>query len=809
MSTLIQDLKFGWRQLAKRPGFAAIAVLTLALGIGANTAIFSMVNGILLRALPYPQPQQLYEIEEVVPQWNIGPVGVAGGNFIAWRRNCPGFSSIALIETDPVNLKGAGAPHQVLGARVSTVFFPMLGIRPELGRLFRSGEDAAGRNHEVILTHQLWEHDFHSDPGVIGKPVELNGTQFMVVGVLPSSFPFPRITGSQVPAFFQPLGLSGGELREGFYMHNFHALGRLAPSVSPRQALAQLDAVETRIAKQASGGKYGLYAVMTPLKTAIVGPTGQALWMLSVAAAVVLLIICVNLANLMLVRNTGRAHEVAIRSALGAAPKRIARQLLTEALILAAAGGALGLLVAWWGLDLLVRNAPVGIPRVGDIRIDPRVLWFTLAISLVAALLFALLPALRLSRIAPSEALKSAGPTVSGGRASGRLRGGLVIGEIALCGVLLAGALLLVKSLMHVVAANQWMEEEHVLTLNVMAPPDTHGFTDARIAKRSRFFSDVRLKVQGLPGVRAAGFISTLPLEGNDWGDGVQFQEAPRSDTETPIGDFRFISPGYFQAIGLPLVKGRFLEESDRGKDVALISESVARKVLFGRDPIGMHVGSTGMDEGWPRVIGVVGDFRTASDKPAPLAVYLPIWLVSRDRESLVVRTAMDPRTVAAAVRRAVSSVSPDAAVSREETLKSIVQTSIAPRRYETSLGALFALVAVLLAALGLYGVISYSVSQRTHEIGIRMALGAQRRDVLRLVVRQGLRLALIGVAAGLIAALGLTRFLESMLFGVRPTDVGTFAVVALVLIAVAFLATYIPARRATKVDPMVALRYE
>lgn len=811
MGTIAQDLRYGIRTLARNPGFAVVAVLTLALGLGANSAIFSMVDGILLRALPYPQPQQLYTIQEVVPQWGGRPVEVTGGNFLEWRRDCPGFSSMALLETQPVNLKGAGLPHQVLGARISVEFFSMLGTRPELGRLFMPEDSAAGRTHEAILSHQLWEQDFRRDPGIVGKPIDLNGAPFTVVGVLPASFSFPKITGSHVPAFFEPVSRNDGELRaRGFSMHNFSCIARLKPGVSPQQALTQLNTVEARIARETSGGNYDLYALLTPLKTAIVGPAGRALWMLVAAAACVLLIICANLANLMLVRNTGRAHEFALRAALGATRRRLARQLLTEAIILAAAGGAFGLWAANWALDFLVRSAPVGIPRVNDIQIDLRVLGFTIIVSIIAAALFALLPALRLAHTQPGEVLKSAGPSASGGKASQRLRSGLVAGEIALCGVLLTGALLLGSSLFRVVQANGWMEKQSVITLDVMAPPAMYGYEGpGPVARRAQFFAAVRQKVDVLPGVRAAGFVSTLPLEGDDWGDGVQFQEAPRPDTEIPIGNFRFVSPGYFQAIGLPLVKGRFLTDSDGGQGVALISESVARAMVPGRDPIGMHVHATGGEEGWLRVIGVVGDYRTQSDRPPVLSVYEPLWQLSRGSESLVVRTAMDPRAIAGAIRRVVASVSLEAAVSREQTLKTIVEASEAPRRYQTFLGGLFAFIAVLLATLGLYGVISYSVGQRTHEIGIRMALGAQKGDILKMVIGNGFKLAIAGVAASVVGALLLTRFLSSLLYGVKPDDPGTLALVVLVLVIVALLASYIPARRATKVDPMAALRHE
>lgn len=804
MGALIQDLRFGLRMLGKHPGFTAIAIITLAVGIGANTAIFSMVNGILLRALPYHQPQRLYTINEVVPQYSrfypFFPVN--SGNFFLWRRRTTAFSGMAEFEAATFNLTGIGRPRQLHGVVTSAGLFPLLGVQLQFGRTFLSAENQPGHDREVILTHELAQQLFGANSHVLGKAIDLNGELHTIVGVLPANFRFPKVF-SDTPQIFKPFG--SGEYdsgaQPGLSDFNYTVIVRLKRGVSPKQALAQVNVIEAQIAKKDPSG-YALYAIMRPLKTVIVGPAEQALWMLVVAAALVLLIICVNLADLLLVRNSGRSHEFAMRAALGGTPRRLARQLLTEGGILAAAGGGVGLLFASWGLDLLVRNAPVGIPRVNDIHLDARVLWFTLAISVIAALLFALLPALRLSRTAPSEALKSAGPTVSGGKQGARLRGGLVIGEIALCAVLLAGALLLIQSLAHVAKANQWMDEQYVLTAGLKPPPKEYP----NAAKREQFYASVAEKVRELPGVKSAGFTSSLPLTGEYWGDDIDFREAPKPPPGLNIGEFAFVSPGYFTAIGLPLVTGQLLAESDRGKGVALISESVARRVLPGRNPVGMHLI-------WRKrafaVIGVVGDIRTGPDKSPALGIYLPAWSFATPDETLVVRTDMDPRAAAASIRRAIWSVDPQVAIPHEETLKSIVQTSIAPRRYETSLGAMFALVAVLLAALGLYGVISYSVSQRTHEIGIRMALGAQKRDVLRLVVGQGLRLAVIGVAIGIAAALGLTRFLQGMLFGVQPTDAGTFAVVALVLIAVAFLATYIPARRATKVDPMEALRYE
>jgi predicted permease len=806
MTTLLHDLRYGLRTLSRSPGFTAIAIITLAVGIGANAAIFSMVNGILLRSLPYQQPQQLYTINESVPQWSrffgTSSFPANSGNFFLWRRRTTAFSGMAEFRAETFSLTGIGRPRQLHGAVILSGLFSVLGIEPQLGRTFLPEENQRGHDNEAILTHQLAEQLFGANSHILGKAIDLNGISHTIVGVLPANFRFPKLL-ADTPQIFKPFALgdydSGAQASLGEF--NFTVIARLKRGVSPKQALAQINVIEAQIAKKDSSG-FSLYAIMQPLKTVIVGPVESALWMLVAAAAVVLLIICVNLANLMLVRNTGRAREVAVRSALGATPKRLARQLLTEAFILAAAGGGLGLLVASWGLDLLVRNAPVGIPRVNGIRIDPRVLWFTLAISIIAAFIFALLPALRLARVAPAEALKSAGPTISGGKSSARLRSGLVMGEIALCGVLLAGALLLIQSLAHVAKANQWMDEQHVITVDLKAPPNEYP-TSSQMAQ---FYSNIVQKVRDLPGVKSAGFVSALPLTGAYWGDEIDFREAPQPPAKVNGGEFGFISPGYFQTIGLPLIKGRLLSESDRGEDVALISESVARRVLHGRNPIGMHLIWRKTAR---RIIGVVANIREAPDKPPNLGVYLPIWSHARPEETLVVRTSMDPRSAASSIRRAIWSVDPQVAIPREETLKTLVRTSVAPRRYETTLGSLFALVAVLLAALGLYGVISYSVSQRTHEIGVRMALGAQKGDVLKMVIASGIKLALIGVAIAIALALALDRLLAGMLFGVKPDDPGTLVGVAIVLIVVALLACYIPARRATKVDPMVALRYE
>jgi predicted permease len=811
LEQLLQDVRYGLRMLAKSPGFAAVAILTLALGIGVNTAIFSMVNGILLRALPYTQPEQLYAIHEVVPQFISSyrsSLSVNSGNFLVWKKESHAFSAMALIDSADGSLLGMGIPQWLYGAVVTPDFFSTLGVQPQMGRAFLPGEGASGGSPEIILKYRLWREQFHSDPGILGKIVNLDGRGMKVVGVLPANFSFPPILAHE-PEYLVPFAWSEFKSRPGVGNHNHLVIARLIRGVTPREAEAQLDVIEARIAQKDAGGKFNLYATLTPLKTEIVGSTREALWMLTGAALLILLIVCANLANMLLVKNSKRTREIALRSVFGAGHWRLARQFLTETLILALAGGWLGLIFAQGGLWLLVRNAPVGIPRVDQIRLDLTVLWFTLAITILAALVFGLLPSLRATRLQLAEELKSSGPTISASTQGARLRAGLAIAEIALCAALLPGCLLLVESLRHVVLANQWMNEEHVITADLLVHiPASQNPT----LERNHILTSIEERVRQLPGVESVGLGSTLPLQGSGWGDSINFQEMPLPDTEQPGGEFRFVSPGYFRAIGLSLVKGRFLSEEDQGQSVAIISESVARKVVGARDPMEMHVSCGNFnvqEQKWCRVIGEVADVRAESDQAPILAVYFPLWLYPDVPETLVVRTKMDPTAATGAIRQAVWSVDPDLAIPQETTLKTILATAEAPRRYETTLITLFALCAVLLAMLGLYAVISYSVSQRNHEIGVRMTLGAEQRDVWRLVLREAMLLASVGIVAGIGVALALARFLRSFLFEIQPTDPLTFIAVAGLLAVVALAACWIPARRATSVDPIVALRYE
>jgi predicted permease len=821
LDQLQQDVRFGVRQLRRNPGFTAIAVLTLALGIGANTAIFSMVHGILLSALPYQEPHRLYVVrEDVLWYGQLYREHVDnGGNFLMWRRNCHSFAGIAALEPVNDNLDLGRIGVQIHGTRASANLFSILGVGPMLGRSFLPEEDQPGRNREVILTYALWHARFNSDPKIVGKVIRLNGYDYTVVGALPSSFYFPKfdqLDGGPIAGwtstiqYFVPLALQRWEMQPAVGDNlNFTVIARLKPGATRQQALADLDAVEANISRHdpRADGAF-LRGNLLPLKTAIVSATNKTLWMLMAGAGLVLLIVCVNLASLLLARSMGRTHEVAVRAALGASRRSLLRQFLTEGALLVAAGGALGLLLAEQGLKAILHSAPVSIPRLNSIHVDSQVLLFSLAVSLGAGLAFSILPGLRLSRTQPADALKSAATTTTGARTTVRLRDMLAGAEVSLCTVLLVAALLLAQSLTRVLKENSWLEVQHALAVDLITPSNEYGSQ----AKRQQLYDKLLRRVKALPGVRAAGFSSALPLRGEMWGNSVDFQEAPLPQQKQANANFRFVSPEYFEAIGLPLVRGRFFAPNDEGQDEVVISEAVAREALPGRNPIGMHLRWHIPYTAKPlfcRVTGVVADARAEADQPAPPIVYFPYWVWGTNEISLVVRTTADPRSTATDVRQVIRRLDNQIAVPREETLQDVVSEAVAPRRFVVSLAILFTGFATFLAALGLYGVIALSVAQRTQEIGIRIALGARHRDVVRMVLAKGLKLSVAGVGIGLACAVPLTRLISSLLYSVRPSDPATLATVCIALAAVTALASYVPARRATKVDPLVALRYE
>ncbi len=821
VETLWQDIRYGLRQLRRSPGFTVVAVLTLALGIGASTAIFSMVNGILLSSLPYPEPHRLYVVREDVQQGaqvyldNVDN----GGNFLMWRRDCHSFDGIAALEPESDNLELGNSAVQIHGSRASANLFSILGIQPQLGRTFSEEEDHPGRNREVILTDPLWRARFNSDPQIVGKTVRFNGYDFMVVGVLPPSFYFPRIDQlDRNPVagwtyhieYFVPLALRPDESKPAVGNDiNFTVIARLKPGVTEQQALADLDTVEADISRHdpKAEGAF-LRGNLVPFKASVVGNSSKTLWILMAGAGLVLLIVCVNLASLLVARSMGRRHEVAVRAALGASRWRLLRQFFIEGLLLVTAGGALGFLLAVNGLRAIIYSAPANIPRLESIQVDRWVLFFSITVSIVAGILLSVLPGLRLSRTEAGEALKSSAATTTAARTTARLRDLLAGAEVALCTVLLIAAMLLAESLSRVLTENRWLEDQHVVAVDLIAPDKTYG-TQAKV---DQLYETLLAKIQSLPGVRAAGFSNALPLRGGRRTDSFDFEEVRIPDQQQPNANVRFFSPGYFNAIGLPLMQGRFPTDSDRGQAEVVLSEEFAREALPGRNPIGMHLRWNTPDTGkllLCTVTGVVADARAEADQKAPLVVYFPYWLWAPHEISLVVRTASDPRSTAGEIRMALRDLDPLIPIPREQTMQEIVSEAVAPRRFVVTLGILFAGFATFLAALGLYGVISLSVAQRTHEIGIRMALGARRWDVLRMVVARGLKLALAGLAVGLAFAFVLTRLIASLLYGVKPTDPATFAGVCVVLGGVFALASYFPARRAAKVDPIVALRYE
>ncbi len=807
---LIQDLRYGLRMLRKSPGFTTVAVLTLALGIGANTAIFSMINGILLASIPYQNPDDLYVVREDIQlgaQLYPGSVD-NGGNFEMWRRQCGSFAGIAALEPVNDDLDLGDSAVQVHGTRASANLFSVLGVHPQLGRPFLPEEDQPGRNREVILTHTFWSGWLNSNPGIIAKTIRLNGYDYTVVGVLPSDFYFPKfdqLDGEPIAGwtstiqYFVPLALEPWEAKPAVGNNmNFTVIARLKPGVTRQQALADLDSVEADISRH-DAHAFGavLRGNLVPFKTAVVGGTKKMLWMLIAGAGIVLVIVCVNLASLLLSRNVNRTSEMAVRAALGATRWSLLRQFLAEGVLLVGVGGALGLMLA------------ISIPRLESIHVDFTVLTFTIVVSLAAGLMFSFLPALRLSHAEPLDALKSAAATTSGAQSASRLRNALTGAEVALCTVVLISALLLTESLIRVIQQNRWLDVQHVVAVDLIAPTNEYRTQ----AKRQQLYDTLLAKVGALPGAAVAGFSNALPLRGGMWGESFDFLEAPQPEDKQVNANVRFVSPNYFRAIGIALLEGRFFTQSDEGQHEVILSEAFARDALPGRDPIGTHL-RCGALPGAQKdqlctVTGVVADTRTEADQVPQPIVYFPYWVWSPNDISLVVRAEANPESTMIAVRGLLRSMDPQIAIPHEQTMRDIVSEAVAPRRFVVNLGILFAGFATFLAALGLYGVISFSVAQRTHEIGIRMALGADGFEVVRMVIARGLKLSLGGLSVGLVCAFVVTRLIGSLLYAVKPSDALTFAGVSVLLIIVALLASYIPARRATQVDPMVALRYE
>ena len=808
MTTLSQDLRYALRTLAKSPGFTAIAIATLALGIGANTAIFSVVRAVLLRSLPYPEPGQLVVVRE--HHERSGPMGVAWPNFLDWREQVQSLRSPAGYRLTRWNVSGTREPELLRGAEISSPFLSLLDVRPALGRDLQPSDDRPGAERTVLLSDELWKARFGSDPSVVGRPIQLDGLPWVVIGVLPAGFSF----FSEPVDLYTPIGLNGAEpswLERGNHSR-MRVLARLAPGARLESARAELAGIMRRLETAHPRTNSGLQAPVEPLTQALFGEFRATLWILLAAVGLVLLIACANVAHLLLARAATRQREFAIRLALGASRGRIVRQLLTESLLLSLLGGVLGVALAAWSLGPLVHLAPSEIPRLADARIDPLVLLFTLAACMLTGTLFGLAPATQASRPDPQAALRETGPGATSGRSRQGLRRALFVSEVALAFVLAVGSGLLVRSLIRVQRVPLGFQPEGVLGMRVLLP-DT-GYETAPL--RFQFFQRSLEEIRSLPGVESASATLCPPVYGSRcWGSVYQVSDRPTpSQADIPSSAFNVVEPRYFSTMRIPLIAGRFFTDAD-GPDapkVVIVNASMARKWWPNESAVGKRIkqGFPQDDAPFREIVGVVGDVsQEGLDLPVQTEVFLPLAQNSGSGMSLVVRTGSDPMSLARAATAAIHRVDPNQSVIQIQPLTRSLAESFARRRFTTLLLGLFGALALALASVGIYGVVSYGVAQRTREIGIRTALGAGPRDVLRLVIAQALRLAGVGILVGVAGALLLTRFLQSLLFQTPPFDPSTFVGVAALLTAVVLAACAYPARRALRVSPTVALRME
>ncbi len=813
MRTLMQDIKYALRMLAKSPGFTAIAVLTLALGIGANTALFSVVNGVLLNPLPYPHSGKLVAIYG--KSSGFDKASIAFLNFLDWQRDTHSFASMAMYRNEDYNFTGSGEPERVSGYMISADFFSTLGVKPNLGRSFLPADDQVGAAPVAILSEGFCQRRFGSSPEIIGQSIVLNGAAYTIVGVIPSSFSFY----GQTRDVYTPIGQwNDPAFLDRRIVMSSKVVGRLLPGVTLSQAIADMQGIAQNLAVAYPEADKGVGVTLVSMKEDIVGNVQPFLLVLLGAVGFLLLIACANVANLLLARSMGRAREFAIRSALGASQKRVIRQLLTESVLLAGVGGALGLLIAYWATKGVLSALPGTLPRANEISLDGHVLLFTMALSFLAGTAFGLAPALKTSRVNLQEILKESGRGLSGVRH--RLQGVFVASEIAIALILLVGAGLMVRSLVALWQVDPGFNPSHAITFNLSLPasPTT---SSAETRARLRSFDT---QMQAIPGVQAVSVtLGSRPMIHNSseafW---IQGQAKPANINEMPQAMFYLVESGFQQAMGVTLERGRFVapQDDERAPVVIDIDDVFARTYFPDEDPIGKHI-NLALFGVQAEIVGVVGHIKQwglDADKKSALEAqfYYPfmqlpekLMPLAATGAAVVLRTRGDPTAMVDDIRRVVAQIDPREVIYGVETMNQVVSDSFAARRFSMVLLGIFAALALVLSCVGIYGVISYLVGQRTHEIGVRMALGAERSDVLRLILGEGARMALVGVVIGIVAALGLTRLMARMLFGVSAFDPLTFASVAILLVAVAIAACYIPARRAMRVDPMVALRYE
>jgi putative ABC transport system permease protein len=806
LKDLWQDLRFGARMLLKQPGFTSIAALTLSLGVGANTAIFSMVNALLLRPLPYVESERLVLLAE--KSRTGGRLDASYPNFVDWRAQAHSFEGMAASHPRSFILTGEDRAARIRGRSVNWNFFQLLGVQPQRGRLFAEADDRYGAARTVIVSHGFWQGRLGGDANIIGKTMRLTGEAYTVIGALPPGFEYFGAADVYAPLnlFVSP---DSGFVNRGSSASSFNAVARLKPGVTLQQANSEMDALGRQLAREYPNVNEGKSAMAERLQDVMSEGVRRSLWVLLGAVGFILLIACINVANLLLVRAAERQKELAVRLALGAGRGRIVRQLLSESLLLAALGAACGVLLGRWMLAGLLTLAPPDIPGLSRVGLDNAALLFALGLAALTSLLFGLAPAFQASQTDIQTTLKDGGRLTTGATRPSA-RNALLIAEVSLSLVLLAGAGLLVRSMYNLLRVDLGFNADNLLTMRLSLAGGKYDPQKSRV-----FYDECLARAQALPGAQSAALAHSLPIQGTNWsGEFVAADKPAHSRADLPESDYLRVSANYFETMGIRLLRGRLFTTADTPESapVIIINETLARRIWPGEDPLGKRVkqGSPEEDSPWREVIGVVNDVKmNGVDLPTTMQTYLPFSQMPGESVGLVVRAERDPTALASAVEQAIHAIDKDLPVYSIFTMDQLLGNSLAQRRLTLILLASFAALALLLAAVGIYGAIAYTVRQRTNELGIRMALGAQSGDVLKLILGQGLKLALIGVALGLVAAFALTRWIESLLFEVRPTDPLTFSLIAVVLLSVALVACWVPARRATQVDPLLALRGE
>jgi putative ABC transport system permease protein len=806
MENLLSDARYALRNLLRRPTFTLIAVVTLALGIGANTAIFSAINALLLKPLPFPELDRVVAIWDKLPSRGVMHNEVTVANYLDWQSQTQSFEQLALYRWWSANLTGIDPPERIQGFLVTANFLDVTGMKPIMGRTFSSEENQPGKDQVAVITHSLWQRRFGGDPNILDKTITVNSIVRRIIGVMPERFNFPK--GAEI---YAPLQMTP-ELMKSRGNHGYYVIGRLKQGASITGAQAEIDNVSARLEQQYPETNKGWGATVFPIVADTVRTYDTALWVMMAAVGFVLLIACANVANLMLARASGRQKEIAVRTALGASRWRIVRQLLTESVIVALVGGALGVLIGFWGVDALRAANPADAAKYApgwyQLGINPTVLLFTLGLSLVSGIVFGLAPALQMSKPNLNDSLKEGTRGTTG--TSHLLRSSLVVFEVALSLVLLVGAGLLIRSFLSLLKTDPGFNPDHVLTMNLVLPGAKYKDETARAA----FYNDLIQRVKAQPGVQSAAVVNYLPLGGSNSSDSYLVEGEPEpAPGQEHDGRYRVATPDYFRTMEISIVRGRGFTEQDKAgaTPVVIVNETLARKHWPGQDPLGKRIRFYGPLEKapWMEVVGVIKDVKHELNIPIEPEYYLPHAQDAWNAMVLVARTSVEPASLAGALRQQVWAIDKDQPVFDVKTMYEVRSMSVALYSFSSVMLGIFAGVALVLAAVGIYGVMAFVVTQRTQEIGIRMALGARTADVLKLVVKHGMKLALIGIVIGLAGSWALTRFIEKLLVGVQPTDLLTFSLVSAGLLLAAFVACYLPARRATKVDPLVALRYE